>query len=89
MDLNIAINRCCPGARYRLNKNDPPHEIVDWRDERPQPSLEQLQKAWEDYELLVLERTASLSDFKRDARKYQAFIEGETETFTLYLKEIL
>ncbi len=52
IDINIAIDRLGLNRnRYMLSSSVPPHVIVEWDKENPdpQPSVEDLQVAWEAY----------------------------------------
>ena len=51
MDINIAIAHMGMGNNmYKLDKSDPPHNILAWYGPDPQPTEEQLLAAWEEYE---------------------------------------
>jgi hypothetical protein len=89
MDLNIAINRLLPGAKYRLSGAIPPHKIIEWRDVRPQPTPEELQVEWEAYSLEMSAKEADLTNFKREATEYKCLLPGSDETIIILLKEKL
>lgn len=47
LDFIIVLSRLVPGAQYRLDSSIPPHRILEWRDARPQPSVDAIQREWE------------------------------------------
>lgn len=87
-DLNICINKICPGAKYRLNRANPPHKIVEWRDARPQPTVREIEDAWEAHKAEVLAEAAVLDYFKMEAQAYEALLPSGI-IIHIYLREVI
>ena len=57
MDIHVCIDHLRLNAnRYRLDDNHPPHSIIEWPDSNPdeQPTVAQLEAAWEECEDRVI-----------------------------------
>jgi len=51
MDINLCINHLGLNAnQYRLNQTPPPHEIIEWNGDDPQPTQSELETAWAEIE---------------------------------------
>jgi hypothetical protein len=87
-DLNICINKICPGARYRLSKSDPPHKIIEWGDARPQPTVREIEDAWEAYKGEILAEAAAKDNFKMEAKAYEALLPSGI-IIHIYLREVV
>jgi hypothetical protein len=87
MDLNVCIDRVCPGANYRLNRANPPHFIIEWRDARPKPTERELEDAWVDYKLDVLAKDVAIDNFRMENAEYEALLPSG-EIITLYLRRV-
>ena len=47
MDINLCIHHLGLNAnQYRLNQSPPPHEIIEWIGDAPQPTQAELETAW-------------------------------------------
>jgi hypothetical protein len=77
MDLNIAIHRIYPDAKYRLSKSDPPHKIIQWEDLRPQPSEADLLQEWEKYQQETNAKSAEDDFIKNNGTAYHAIVDGQ------------
>lgn len=84
MDLNIAISKIYPDAKYRLSKNDPPHDIVEWRDNRKKPTQTELDTAWNEYLEEEDKKDTLEAKIKNEGKKYQVLDAGNiTEIYLL------
>lgn len=88
MDINIVLNRLLPGAEYRLNKANPPHEIIEWKDSRKQPSQEELETEWAKFQQELSVSSQERENFKATAKKFLAILAEEDKFFEIYLEEI-
>lgn len=90
MDLVIAIERCCPGAEYRLSKSIPPHEILEWRDTRVQPTKSELDTSWASYieecRLDEISKSTEETNIRNVGRKFRALLNGELVTIEMLEK---
>jgi len=51
MDINLCINHLGLNAnQYRLTQTPPPHEIIEWNGDDPQPTQSELETAWAEIE---------------------------------------
>ena len=51
MDINLCINHLGLNANeYRLTQSPPPHEIIEWNGDAPQPRQAELETAWAEIE---------------------------------------
>ena len=51
MDINLCIHHLGLNAnQYRLNQSPPPHEIIEWNGDDPQPTQSELETAWAEIE---------------------------------------
>jgi hypothetical protein len=87
MDLNICINKIYPGAKYRLSKSDPPHKIIEWRDARPQPTVREIEDAWEAHKGEVLAEATAIDNFRMENAEYEVLLPSG-EFITLYLRKV-
>lgn len=50
MDISICVDQLGLNANtYRLTQSPVPHEIVEWLGPDPEPTMEELQAAWDAY----------------------------------------
>jgi uncharacterized lipoprotein YbaY len=90
MDLNIAISKIYPDAKYRLSQADPPHEIIEWRDERREPTPVELRISWEEHEFEEQKKDEIKANVKANGITYY-LIDSSTEEvreITLLKKEV-
>jgi hypothetical protein len=89
MDLNIAIAKIYPDAKYRLSQADPPHEIIEWRDERREPTSAELRISWEEHEFEEQKKDELKANIKDNGITYY-LIDGSEEVreITLLKKEV-
>lgn len=88
VDLNIAINRILPGAKYRLSKSDPPHEVIEWRDVREQPTQAELGAAWNEYLKEEEDKVTLEETIKSEGKKCQV-LDAEGSITEVYLLEVI
>jgi len=51
MDINLCIHHLGLNAnQYRLTQTPPPHEIIEWSGDAPQPTQSELETAWSEIE---------------------------------------
>lgn len=51
MDINLCIHHLGLNAnQYRLTQSPPPHEIIEWNGDDPQPTQAELETAWAEIE---------------------------------------
>jgi len=86
MDLNIAIARIYSDAKYRLSKANPPHEIIEWRDKRKQPTQTELNTVWQAYQQEESEKESLKSDIKQNGTPYYLLFKEEIRTVILLKK---
>lgn len=84
MDLNIAIAKIYPDARYRLSQANPPHEIIEWKDEKKQPTPVELQISWEEHELEEQKKDELKANIKDNGITYY-LINGSEEVREIIL----
>ena len=87
MDLNIVIPRIYPDAEYRLDKADPPHKIIEWRDIRPQPTTLELEASWLEYEQEKTEEDTKKENIRTNGTTYYLLDDEEVREIILFKKE--
>ena len=90
MDLNIAIAKIYPDAKYRLSQANPPHKIIEWRDVREQPTEQELKFAWDDYNYEKEVINGDINDLEIKGANYFMKIEKRIGIgcFTIKLLEV-
>lgn len=90
MDISLVLNKICPKAEYFGSLTDNTYGAyrkLDWRDERPKPSWEEIKAAWLDIKPEVLAELKKVKkdtiDAKTDALKATVGFELDGKRFSM------
>lgn len=90
IDIIRAILACRPNAKCSVYDND--YEQINWQDERPKPSLQELEAVWNiikkdiEFEYVRSKRTGLLAE--SDYTQLPDYKKGDKEAWAKYRQEL-